>query len=101
MRDLFLWFVAGEESGDARAVEVMRAIRIQHPSVVFGGAGGDAMAKWCEEQFDNWVQRAAVTGLWDVLKNYGYFRRKFHTMLAAIHGKKPDASFWLITRASI
>ena len=91
MRDLFLWFVAGEESGDARAVEVMRAIRIQHPSVVFGGAGGDAMAKWCEEQFDNWVQRAAVTGLWDVLKNYGYFRRKFDTMLAAIHGKKPDA----------
>jgi lipid-A-disaccharide synthase len=91
MRDLFLWFVAGEESGDARAVEVMRAIRSQHPSVVFGGAGGDAMEKLCEEQFDNWVQRAAVTGLWDVLKNYGYFRQKFHAMLTAIHAKKPDA----------
>jgi lipid-A-disaccharide synthase len=69
----------------------MRAISSQHPSVVFGGAGGDAMEKLCEEQFDNWVQRAAVTGLWDVLKNYGYFRQKFHAMLTAIHGKKPDA----------
>jgi lipid-A-disaccharide synthase len=91
MRDLFLWFVAGEESGDARAVEVMQAIKAQHPSVIFGGAGGNAMKKLCEQQFDNWVQHAAVTGLWDVLKNYGYFRQKFHAMLAAIRRKKPDA----------
>ena len=91
MRDLFLWFVAGEESGDARAVEVMQAIKAQHPSVIFGGAGGNAMQKLCEQQFDNWVQQAAVTGLWDVLKNYSYFRQKFHAMLAAIREKKPDA----------
>lgn len=91
MRDLFLWFVAGEESGDARAVEVMQAIKAQHPSVIFGGAGGNAMQKLCEQQFDNWVQDAAVTGLWDVLKNYGYFRQKFQAMLAAIREKKPDA----------
>ena len=91
MRDLFLWFVAGEESGDARAVEVMQAIKAQHPSVIFGGAGGNAMQKLCEQQFDNWVQHAAVTGLWDVLKNYAYFRQKFHAMLAAIREKKPDA----------
>jgi len=90
MRDLFLWFVAGEESGDARAVEVMRAIKSQHPSVIFGGAGGDAMKPLCEGPFDNWVQRAAVTGLWDVLKNYGYFRWKFHAMLAAIRERNPD-----------
>ena len=91
MRDFFLWFVAGEESGDARAVEVMQAIKAQHPSVIFGGAGGNAMQKLCEQQFDNWVQQAAVTGLWDVLKNYGYFRQKFRAMLAAIREKKPDA----------
>ncbi len=91
MRDLFLWFVAGEESGDARAVEVMQAIKAQHPSVIFGGAGGNAMQKLCEQQFDNWVQQAAVTGLWDVLKNYGYFRQKFRAMLTAIREKKPDA----------
>ena len=91
MRDLFLWFVAGEESGDARAMEVMQAIKSHHPSVIFGGAGGNSMQALSEEQFDNWVQRAAVTGLWDVLKNYGYFRKKFNTMLAAIRNKNPDA----------
>ncbi len=91
MRDLFLWFVAGEESGDARAVEIMQAIKTQHPSVIFGGAGGNAMQALSEEQFDNWVQRAAVTGLWDVLKNYGYFRKKFNVMLTTIRNKKPDA----------
>ncbi len=91
MRDFFLWFVAGEESGDARAVEVMQAIKSHHPSVIFGGAGGNSMQALSEEQFDNWVQRAAVTGLWDVLKNYGYFRKKFNAMLTTIRNKKPDA----------
>jgi len=91
MRDLFLWFVAGEESGDARAVEVMQAIKSLHPSVIFGGAGGSSMQALSEEQFDNWVQRAAVTGLWDVLKNYRYFRNKFNAMQKAIRNKNPDA----------
>jgi lipid-A-disaccharide synthase len=91
MRDLFLWFVAGEESGDSRAVEVMRAIQRQSPGVRFGGAGGERMQALCECRFDNWAQRAAVTGLWDVLKNYGYFREKFQSMLSAIQHEKPDA----------
>jgi lipid-A-disaccharide synthase len=91
MRDLFLWFVAGEESGDARAVEVMRAIQQIRPGVRFGGAGGRGMQALCGEEFDEWTQRAAVTGLWDVLKNYGYFRAKFHSMLGAVRRTKPDA----------
>ena len=88
---LFLWFVAGEESGDARAFEVMRAIRELNPSVRFGGAGGERMESLCEGSFDNWIQRAAVVGLWDVLKNYGYFRGKFEENLRAILTEKPDA----------
>ena len=91
MRDLFFWFVAGEESGDARAFEVMRAIRELHPSIRFGGAGGERMGSLCEGAFDNWIQRAAVVGLWDVLKNYGYFRGKFEANLRAILAGKPDA----------
>ncbi|MFM8984271.1 MAG: lipid-A-disaccharide synthase, partial [Spartobacteria bacterium] len=88
---LFLWFVAGEESGDARAFEVMRAIRELSPGVRFGGAGGERMESLCEGAFDNWIQRAAVVGLWDVLKNYGYFRGKFEENLRAILTEKPDA----------
>lgn len=87
----FLWFVAGEESGDARAVEVMRAMRRICPGVRFSGAGGDAMKAMCGDGFDDWAHTAAVTGLWDVLKNYGYFRKKFRDMLTAILSEKPDA----------
>lgn len=87
----FLWFVAGEESGDARAVEVMRAMRRACPEVRFAGAGGEGMKALCGDGFDDWAHTAAVTGLWDVLKNYGYFRRKFRDMLAAILREKPDA----------
>jgi lipid-A-disaccharide synthase len=41
--------------------------------------------------FDNWTARAAVLGLWDVLRHYGYFRKKFRGMLAAIAREKPAA----------
>lgn len=91
MKSPFFWFVAGEESGDARAVEVMRAMRRACPEVRFAGAGGSGMAQLCGEGFDDWAHKAAVTGLWDVLKNYGYFREKFRTMLAAILRDRPDA----------
>lgn len=87
----FLWFVAGEESGDARAVEVMRAMQRITPGIRFAGAGGCGMADLCDGPFDDWAHSAAVTGLWDVLKNYGFFRAKFRAMLAAILREKPDA----------
>jgi lipid-A-disaccharide synthase len=87
----FFWFVAGEESGDARAAEVMEAMSRLRPGVRFCGAGGGRMARLCGEGFDQWVDTAAVTGLWDVLRNYGYFRSKFHAMLAAVRVASPDA----------
>jgi lipid-A-disaccharide synthase len=91
MSDLLLWFVAGEESGDTRAAEVMRAMKSLNPAVRFGGCGGSRMAALCEGEFDEWSGRAAVTGLWDVLKNYGYFRKKFRTALKSIRREQPAA----------
>lgn len=86
-----LWFVAGETSGDARAAEVMEAIRQIRPDVTFLGAGGPKMQAMAAEPFDNWTARAAVLGLWDVLRQYGYFRKKFDRMLAQISREKPEA----------
>jgi lipid-A-disaccharide synthase len=91
MSDLLLWFVAGEESGDTRAAEVMRAMKSLNPAVRFGGCGGSRMAALCEGEFDEWSGRAAVTGLWDVLKNYGYFRKKFRVALKSIRREQPAA----------
>jgi lipid-A-disaccharide synthase len=86
-----LWMVAGEASGDARASELMNALRELDPSLRFLGAGGPKMQVLAEAPFDNWIAEAGVLGLWDVLKHYGYFRRKFHAMLADIAREKPDA----------
>ena len=85
------WFVAGEASGDARAAEVMRAMRELCPDVVFMGSGGPKMHSLAGGAFDDWIARAAVLGLWDVLKNYAYFRGKFDAMLRSIIRERPDA----------
>ena len=86
-----LWFVAGEASGDARAAEVMRALRSLAPSLRFVGAGGPKMQAFSAEPFDNWIAEAGVLGLWDVLKHYGYFRGKFYRMLQGIEALRPAA----------
>ncbi len=85
------WFVAGETSGDARAAEVMRALRAQRADICFTGAGGPRMEVLADRPFDNWVAQAAVLGLWDVLRHYGYFRQKFRQMLSDISATRPEA----------
>jgi lipid-A-disaccharide synthase len=86
-----LWFVAGEASGDARAAEVMRALKAADPDIRLLGAGGPKMRTVAAQPFDDWIAQAGVLGLWDVLKRYGYFRRKFRRMLGQIDDTKPNA----------
>ena len=86
-----LWFVAGEASGDARAAELMNALKAINPDLRFLGAGGPRMRELASEPFDDWIAQAGVLGLWDVLKHYGYFRRKFHRMLGQIAQTNPRA----------
>lgn len=86
-----IWMVAGEASGDTHAAELMRALRTLDPSIVFHGAGGPKMAALAQEPFDSWSEEANVLGLWDVLRKYGYFKRKFNAMREEILRLKPDA----------
>lgn len=88
---LSFWFVAGEASGDARAAEVMCALRAAEPGIRFAGAGGPRMELLADGPFDNWTSEAAVLGLWDVLRHYGYFRKKFSAMLRGISAARPGA----------
>lgn len=82
---------AGEESGDARASALMREILARRPEWKFFGAGGTRMAALATGPFENWTGRAGVVGLWDVLRNYGYFRGKFRQFQQAVLDTKPDA----------
>lgn len=86
-----IWIVAGEESGDARARELVVALKRICPAVRLVGAGGPRLAALADGPFDDWIAEAGVLGLWDVLRNYGYFRGKFHGMLDRIEALRPDA----------
>jgi lipid-A-disaccharide synthase len=85
-----LYLIAGEASGDARGVELMRALRQQVAEVEFFGAGGPQMRALAGGDFFDWAHEAVV-GLWDVLKKYGYFRAQFDRMLDEIDRVQPDA----------
>jgi lipid-A-disaccharide synthase len=61
------------------------------PELKFIGRGGLQMQQVAGAQFKNWIGDAAVLGLWEVLRKYGYFREQFRETLNEIQETKPDA----------
>jgi lipid-A-disaccharide synthase len=86
-----IYFVAGEVSGDNYGAALLRSLRELRPDLQFIGRGGPQMQAIAGECFHNWISDAAVLGLWEVVKNYGYFREKFRATLQEIDRQKPDA----------
>jgi lipid-A-disaccharide synthase len=86
-----LYLVAGEASGDEHGAALMEALRESVPDLNFSGRGGPKMKAVAGETFINWSDAAAVVGLWEVVKRYGYFREQFQKALTEIAAVKPDA----------
>ena len=86
-----IYFVAGEVSADNHGAALMRSLRVLDPELKFIGRGGPQMQEVAGGQFKNWIGDAAVLGLWEVLRKYGYFREQFRQTLNEIHESKPDA----------
>ena len=86
-----IYFVAGEVSADNHGAALMRSLRAMDPNLKFSGRGGPQMQQVAGEQFNNWIGDAAVLGLWEVLRKYGYFRAQFHQTINEILRTKPDA----------
>jgi len=86
-----IYFVAGEVSADNHGAALMRSLRTLDGKLQFVGRGGPQMQEVAGEQFKNWIGEAAVLGLWEVLRKYGYFRGQFHEALREIREGKPDA----------
>ena len=85
-----IYFVAGEVSADNHGAALMRSLRELEPRVQFIGRGGPQMQQVAGERFKNWIGDAAVLGLWEVVRKYGYFREQFHLTLNEIRANKPD-----------
>jgi lipid-A-disaccharide synthase len=86
-----IYFVAGEASGDEHGAALMRSLRVLAPDCEFHGRGGPQMKAIVGDGFRNWIDVAAVVGLWEVVKHYGYFRKQFAEVLDEIATTRPDA----------
>ncbi|HJW39464.1 MAG TPA: lipid-A-disaccharide synthase [Candidatus Udaeobacter sp.] len=86
-----IYFVAGEVSADNHGAALMRSLRELDSELKFIGRGGPQMQQLAGNQFKNWIGDAAVLGLWEVLRKYGYFRKQFRGTLEEILASKPDA----------
>src|SRR5688572_18805467 len=86
-----LYFVAGEASGDEHGAALMRSLRELAPDLEFHGRGGALMKEMAGNAFTNWSDAAAVVGLWEVVKRYGYFREQFEGTLREIAAINPQA----------
>lgn len=86
-----LYFVAGETSADNHGAALMSSLRRRDVGLNFIGRGGPQMRAIAGERFKDWLGDAAVLGLWEVIRKYGYFREQFRETLKEIQESKPDA----------
>src|SRR5215213_3898484 len=86
-----LYFVAGEASGDVHGAALMSALRQLQPNLQFVGRGGPRMKEIAGADFLDWSESSSVLGLWEVLKQYGYFRQQFRATVAQLREQKSDA----------
>ena len=87
LKSLFL--IAGEISGDTHGAALMESLA-DSGGWTFAGLGGPEMTRLAPT-VEDWLGEAAVLGLWEVLKRYGYFRRKMEETLTRIQNESPDA----------
>lgn len=86
-----IYLIAGEVSGDTHGAELIHALRNGSPGLQVYGTGGPEMRRSSDEQIRDWVEDAAVMGIWEVLKHYSWFKQQFADMLEEIKSLRPDA----------
>ena len=80
MRTLFL--CAGEASGDLHGANLMKALKLQDPSLRFVGVGGPLMRALGLECYRD-AETLSVMGLVEVLKNIRFFKRALEELTQA------------------
>jgi lipid-A-disaccharide synthase len=87
---MHLHFIAGEISGDTHAAGLIRELLILQPNLHITGLGGPKMQQVVGNGIFDWVQKAGVVGLWEVLKMYGFFKEKMNQSVSQILTEKPE-----------
>ena len=86
-----LLVIAGEDSGDMHAADVIRALKEKCPDMTFWGIGGDKLrAEGVETLHD--TREMDVVGISEVLAKYSFFKSVFNEVLSEVDQRKPDAA---------
>lgn len=85
-----LFVITGEMSGDIHAAALLDALRRRRPDLRIGGAGGPRTRAVAGPAVRDWLDRAAVMGIVEVLKHYRFFKQSFDSLLAEVVEMKPD-----------
>jgi lipid-A-disaccharide synthase len=85
-----VYVVAGELSGDAHGAGLLRSLKTQVGDLELRGVGGPEMAEVANARIKDWVEDAAVMGVWEVLKRYDWFKERFAELLDELIEFQPD-----------
>lgn len=88
---MHLHLIAGEISGDTHAAGLIRELQGQKPGLRFTGLGGPRMKEAAGKGIQDWVEKAGVVGLWEVLKMYSYFKARMNDSVRQILQERPAA----------
>ncbi len=91
MRELHIFFIAGENSGDIHAANMLRAMRRLYPKVKAVGLGGPQLEAAGMELRRDMVKDLAIIGLAGVVRNFMKIRRVFLETEAYLREHRPDA----------
>jgi len=86
-----IFIIAGENSGDLHAGNLVRALKRQEPQLTFRGLGGPQMAAAGVELIQNIVRDLAIVGLTPVFRNLRKILRLLNTVRQRLAAERPDA----------
>ncbi|MEL6592614.1 MAG: lipid-A-disaccharide synthase, partial [Bacteroidota bacterium] len=85
-----LYIIAGEDSGDLHAANLVKALRKQIPQLSVRGVGGDQMQAQSVQLLAH-VKDINFMGFWEVIKNLRTIRGLFRKVKADIEAFQPEA----------
>ncbi|MEL6134211.1 MAG: lipid-A-disaccharide synthase [Bacteroidota bacterium] len=86
-----LYIIAGEDSGDLHAANLIRAIKVRTPRVRTRGVGGDQLAEVGTKLIAH-VRDINFMGFWEVIRNLRTIRQLFSQVKEDIKQWQPDAA---------
>ncbi|KTD34183.1 lipid-A-disaccharide synthase [Legionella moravica] len=81
--------IAGEESGDIHASELIKQLKTAHPNIRISGIGGRHMQEAGAELVSD-LARYGVTGLTEVIVYLNIIRKAFNAIKRHLETQKPD-----------